>query len=80
MEHLAVFSLPSPLYFFPLFIGVIGACLCRAVGAHGWFVRLPAIGAVFILELAASSGTSRMAQALNLRLATHLLIIIKMSI
>ena len=43
MEHLAVFQpFPSTFHFplhFPTFISVIGACLPRVMGAHGWVVR-----------------------------------------
>ena len=40
VEHLAGFcSLPSPPFCFPLCISVMGACLIKGMGAHGWVVR-----------------------------------------
>ena len=67
------FPFLSPHYF-PLFIRITGACLCRDVGAHNWFVRFcqPSVQSPS-WELAANSGSSRMGQASNLHLVTQLL-------
>ena len=81
VERLAV-TVPSlPTLCFPLCISVTGACFSRGCGGSWLGCQvLPAIGAVSILELVASSGSSRMSWASNLQRATKLFNASKISI
>ena len=74
MEPLAVFPLASP----PTLLSTVyqcDGCLSSWACGGSWLgcQVLSAIGAVSILELAASSGSSRMSQAPNLHLVTQVL-------
>ena len=69
---------PFPTLCFPPVIGVTGACLLWGMeGSWLGYQVLPAIGTVSILELAATSGSSRMSPAPNLHIATQLFTIKK---
>ena len=70
--------LPCPsLSFFLPFISVTGACFFLLTHGGLWLgcLDLPAMGMVYIQELATNSGSSRMSQAPNLHFARQLLII-----